>query len=404
MSRNIQDNILLEDSQIKKLLHNATLLGTHKNKKFLTYLFKKKIIRILGTDSISSTSTLTTITQDFFKILDLFEEKYKEQADLGFHYDKDIQEYIPYFKVLYPKFTITNSHGRQHEIRDLFVFHGFKWSNGAVHPYKLEGGRFSKTELEMISGYQQSHLGSNSNWKLNPFYCSKFCVGSDTDVSRMLAEFEVEMNIDRYELFLFCIDSMITWESLEGVPHQKMETIEKAGADLVQRINETYSRDIVKHILVNKIPLDVDFYVAEGLYKIRPNLRASNFIKEIILKKYTFVTAKTMIVSRVPNTFNTYLQMKSPTEQKKAKQTIIAKELYTIFRGRKIYAKVVKEDKRKEITISIDDYIVYPKFLENVITKLESRIYEKAVVKSATQIHNSRNNALRGVTSDTVSM
>jgi hypothetical protein len=81
---------------------------------------------------------------------------------------------------------------------------------------------------------------------------------------------------------------------------------------------------------------------------------------------------------------------------------LVATEDYTIFRGRKIYAKIVKEDERNETTISIEDYIVYPKFLENVLRKLESRIYEKAVVKSATQIHSSSNNANRGVTSNPI--
>ena len=83
---------------------------------------------------------------------------------------------------------------------------------------------------------------------------------------------------------------------------------------------------------------------------------------------------------------------------------ITATEEYTIFRGRKIYPKIVKEDRRNEVPISIEDYIVYPKFLENVIRKLESRIYEKAVVKSATRIHNSSSNAHRGFTPDTVSV
>ena len=402
MSRSIKDNPD-QRKNLKKVLNSATLLGTHKNKIFLGKLFDKGFIKIRGIEGLTINGMIAVKNQ-FFRILDLFEEKYKDQADLGFHYDEMAGYFIPYFKVIYPKFTITNSQGRTHEIRDLFVMHSFRYSNNSIHPYILEGGRFSKTDLEISSGYQQSHLGSLSGWKANPFYCGSFCVGSDTDVSRMLAEFEVEMDFDRYELFLFCVDSMITWESLEGVPYIKMETVKNANSQRVINSSERDENAVVKHILDYKMPLDVDFYVSNGLYKIHPNLRASDFIKKVVLKYMAFDIAKNILVTRVPNTFDNYLQMKAEGEVAKKLNKITATEDYTIFRGKKIYAKIVKEDKRNETPISIEDYIVYPKFLENVLTKLESRIYEKAVAKSAARIHDSSNNANRSFASDTVSM
>ena len=334
----------------------------------------------------------------------MFEEKYKGQADLGFHFDRALSLYMPYFKVFYPEFTISNSQNRTHEIKDLFVFHSFRYSHGSVHPYKLEGGRFSKTDLETTCGYQQSHLGSYKDWKSSPFYCSNFCIGSDTDVSLMLAEFEVEMDFDRYELFLFCVDSMITWESLEGVPYMKMENIKNANSNRVMSSQERDENKLIDYIIKEKIPLNVDFYVADNVYRMHPNLRASDFIKQIVLRLFTFDAAKSILVTKTPNTFDTYLQMKAEGAVAKKLNKLVATEDYTIFRGRKIFAKIVKEDKRNETPVSIDDYIVYPKFLENVLRKLESRIYEKAVVKSATEIHNSSSNAHRSVTSDTVSV
>lgn len=408
MSKSIKDNATREDYApknllIKSILNSATLLGIHKNKKFLEKLLDKRIIQIRGAGCLNSDEKLQVKSQ-FFRILDLFEEKYKGQADLGFHYDEQGGYFMPYFKVFYPKFTITNSQGRTHEIRDLFVFHGFKWTNGSIHPYELEGGRVSKTDLEISSGYQQSHLNSHSNWKNSPFHYSHFCIGFDTDVSLMLAEFEVEMDFDRYELFLFCVDSMITWESLEGVPFMRMENVKNANSMRVMSTSERYEDMVIKLIIDEKMPLDVDFYVADNTYKIHPNLRASDFIKKIVLKYMSFDVAKTILVSKVQNTFDHYLQMKPSKTAVKSLNKIAATGEYTIFRGRKIYAKIVKEDKRNEAPISVEDYIIYPKFLENVLKKLESRIYEKAVVKSATKIYNSSSNANNSVTSDTVSM
>jgi hypothetical protein len=407
MSKNIKDNIDPNHTTSKKytknILNNATLLGIHKNKKFLEKLFDKEIIQIK--DAINLTSVEKSLFKSqFFRILDLFEEKYKGEADLGFHYNLGTGYFIPYFRVLYPKFTITNSQGKIHEIRDLFVFHSFKWTNGFIHPYNLEGGRFSKTDLEITSGYQQSHLTSHSNWEKEPFYCSKFCVGHETDVSLMMAEFEVEMDYDRYELFLFCVDSMITWESLEGVPYIKMEVVKNADSTRVTSSQNTYENTIIKHIMNEKILLDVDFYIADGLYKIHPNLKASDFIKKIVLKCMPFDKAKTILVSKVPNTFDNYLEMKTEGHVAIDFNRLVTTEDYTIFRGRKIYAKVVKEDRRKKVPISIEDYIVYPKFLKNVLRKLESRIYEKAVVESTTKIYNSSSDAHRSVKSDTISV
>lgn len=397
MSRSIRDNNPEQDL-IKTILNNATLLGLHKNKKFLERLFDKETIKIKGTLGIDKTK----VKADFFKILDLFEEKYKGQADLGFLYEDGY--FIPYFKVIYPKFTITNSHGRSHEIRDLFVYHSFKWTNGAVHPYKLEGGRLSKTDLEVTSSYQQSHLSSHSSWKDNPLYCSYFCVGGDTDVSRMMAEFELDMDIDRYELFLFCVDSMVTWESLEGVPFLRMEVVKNANNLRVNSFNIMYTEDIVHLILSEKVPLDVDFYISNGMYKIQPNLRASEFIKKLVLRKFTFDKYKSILVTRQANTFDQYLQMRPEGAVATSLNKITATEEYIIFRGRKVYPRIIREDRRNQKPISIEDYIVYPNFLEDVIRKLESRIYEKAVVKNTTRLYHTISNANRGVTSDTISV
>ena len=364
----------------------------------ITGLIDKATIKIKGTLGIDKTK----VKADFFKILDLFEEKYKGQADLGFLYEDGY--FIPYFKVIYPKFTITNSHGRSHEIRDLFVYHSFKWTNGAVHPYKLEGGRLSKTDLEVTSSYQQSHLSSHSSWKDNPLYCSYFCVGGDTDVSRMMAEFEVDMDIDRYELFLFCVDSMVTWESLEGVPFLRMEVVKNANNLRVNSFNIMYTEDIVHLILSEKVPLDVDFYISNGMYKIQPNLRASEFIKKLVLRKFTFDKYKSILVTRQANTFDQYLQMRPEGAVATSLNKITATEEYIIFRGRKVYPRIIREDRRNQKPISIEDYIVYPNFLEDVIRKLESRIYEKAVVKNTTRLYHTISNANRGVTSDTISV
>lgn len=386
-----------------KIIHNAMLMNTHKDKDFLQYLFDRGVLHFFEWANPNQEAI-----NEFFKLLDLFEEKYKHLYDLGFYGGNN--EFTLYFKVLYPEFTITNSLGEMHEIRDLFVVHPIAYgkdSEGKGHIYTKHplGGRLSKTQIETKAGYQQSHLSGidHITWKANPFDSSPFCVGGDTDVSRMIAEFKVEMDWDRYELYLFCIDSMVTWESLEGVPYRKMADIKNAFNNKVTNFNSNNGKKIINKIIADKLPLNLDFYIENGIFKIKPNEKANDFIKQIILQTYSFDNYKTILVTRVPNTFDQFLQLRDSQQQNEV-FTILYPKRYTLFRGQKIFAKIIKEDKRKDPIIPLEEAIVYPKFLNYVLSELESRIYGKAVTKSGIKIYNSLSNAHRSVTSDTISM
>ena len=81
-------------------------------------------------------------------------------------------------------------------------------------------------------------------------------MGGDTDVSRMIAEFQVEIDWDRYELYLFCVDSMVTWESLEGVPYMKIATIKTALNNQVNSVNRNYVTRVISYIEKEKLPLN----------------------------------------------------------------------------------------------------------------------------------------------------
>lgn len=394
---NIEDYKLPNYNAQAKFVHNTMLLGRHRNKKFLQRLYDKGILHLYDRYEPEQSHI-----DEFFRFLDLFEAKYKDNFDLGLHYDGC--DFYPYFKVIYPEFIITNSYRREHTIRDLVVIHQVAYRNGHVYTKHPMGGRLSKTLLEIVAGYQQSHLGSRSGWNKNPFNdYSRFCVGGDTDVSRMIAEFEVEIDWDRYELYLFCIDSMITWESLEGVPYIKIQVIPEALNNLVTAVSKHCINKVVNYIEREKLPLDVNFYIAGNRYRIRPDERANAFIKEIVLKVCNFSEYKNILVSRVPNTFNQFLQMKAEGTNI-SEFEIQVKDQYMIFRGEKRYAKMIKKDQREEQTLYIEDYNVYPNFLKDVLKQFECRIYEKAVTKSGIKIQNSRNNANRSVTSDTVSV
>ena len=219
----------------------------------------------------------------------------------------------------------------------------------------------------------------------------------------MISEFEVEIDWDRYELYLFCIDSMITWESLEGVPYIKMASIKEALNNKVTGVNKNGVNKVVNYIEKEKLPLDVNFYIADNRYRIRPDERANAFIKKIVLKVCNFSEYKNILVSRVPNTFDQFFQMKAEGTNT-SEFEIQFKDQYMIFRGEKRYAKMIKKNQKEQQTLNIEDYNVYPNFLKDVLKQFEYRLYEKAITKSRIKIQNSCSNANRSVTSDTISV
>jgi hypothetical protein len=383
-------------SVLHNLVYNAEMMNIHTNKHLIEYLFYEKFIDITIPDNF-----LPFCCKQFIEIVDLFYAKYKDNCQLSFI--RDLNEYTPIIKVLYPEIEIVNSKGKKHLIKDLFVIHSFAYRDGHLYPLRPKGCRGKTTIKEQAARYRHSHLPTMDNWIDSPFRLDNFCIGSDTEVSRMLAELEIEMELDRYELFLFCIDTMVNWESLEGVPHISLEHVENALSKRVYHVDNYVIDKLVNRIISSKIRLDVDFYVDENSYKILENKRSNDFIKKVVLDSVPYENYKKILVTRIPNTNGHYLELASPVTTT-IKVRKYHKDSYTIFRGRKYYPSTITTDPKEETTIPMDDCIVYPNFLKNVLRKLELKIYRKAVTKSAIKLFNQGNNAARGTKSNTVSV
>jgi hypothetical protein len=102
----ISDHHLATYNGLGKIVHNAMLMNTHKDKDFLQFLFDKGKLHFISYNNPNQKAI-----NEFFRLLDLFEAKYKSFYDLGFHTKDGYLQ--PYFKVLYPKFTIENSAGER---------------------------------------------------------------------------------------------------------------------------------------------------------------------------------------------------------------------------------------------------------------------------------------------------
>ena len=375
-------NILTPLSARENVLNNAYLMGISSTRNWFEKILNLRI-GVPGS-TLRNRCQFEKYKNSMLKMFDIYKGHYKE------YFDVQIVDGTILFKILYPEFTISNSEGRSHPIKDLMVIHSFSFNEteGHVHPARIQGMRLTRTSEEIYTGYKHSHIhiSNISDYMSYPFSISYFCIGNETDLSLLEAEFEVMMDYERIELYLFVIDSMVQWESLEGVPYIRMSKIYDENFKTVTNINVAYANRVVQHIEENRLTLDVDFYYAEGRYKIKPNRKASDFIKKIVLEillpeQYEFILA---LYSPSLKSF-LGLSVKGAAKSAPKVDEQGGEIPYTFFNGVKRYCKAIEmnPEERKNKKTPIEDYIIYPEFLNYVTRKLEERLFKKTSTSSA---------------------
>lgn len=128
--------------------------------------------------------------------------------------------------VKYPSITITNSEGKSHNIKDLFIKTSFNCQGQPTGNFTM--GRSTYNYSELIAGYRHSHYpsfrvkaGRLKSWETT-------CLGTGTlSVSiGMLRKSTVE-EFDEVAIMAYFadVDAYVAWESLEGVPYIKFSSI-----------------------------------------------------------------------------------------------------------------------------------------------------------------------------------
>lgn len=155
------------------------------------------------------------------------------------------------FFILFPKVEIKNSFQMSHNIKDLVV--RFKFIIGCIQrepsgdysflqPYYcfyngLQGTRLSVYDVEYLENYLHSHLPSLDTDYLFDRDCinwtsafQKFCLGS-SNVGENLAvcydrsSSNPELSTEKFEYFLNCLQTYVSYESLEGRPYKYIDRI-----------------------------------------------------------------------------------------------------------------------------------------------------------------------------------
>lgn len=373
-------------SNWEKIVESINLNGLAGSERILKILVRKQWL-YFGDEQVQETDL-----PQILGFMSVLKEHYGDNFDCTLRAsgsnDFEIQ-----FKTLYPKVTITNSRGKEIVITDLMIVHPFGCHTFSrnlrvFYPQRIIGTRLSVAEVQFQSRYYHSHLpgiGANTNGAVAPFIVNSFCLGGDL-LAVMFTEFEAEVNLkrtlvnlERYEAMLYAIDSFVRWESLEGVPHIRMETVSNKGA-----LVSSFNRDLTKvfiEILKTKERVDLDFYVKDNKVFIDPTVKSHDFIRKIVLEEMDDKAKLNLLCVYDETRRNYYYREKTGHKPYTVLKYRSEEDYFTIFKGEKRKLKLIKDDSEK--TKVLDEHCsINPHFLKDVFRELENRLQESQVLQS----------------------
>lgn len=160
-------------------------------------------------------------------LTEIFEDNWDIQEDF------DDYKYNMSLILRFPEVTIRNGRRGKRVLYDLFV--RLKFNEKLVLTEGMHGRRGSVTYSEYKTGYRHSHLPSSSSHTENiSSICDwkKFCLGS-SEIAAIQRDWKIDrdssigeaFNIIQFELFMYQIQAYVSWESLGGGPHIRMENV-----------------------------------------------------------------------------------------------------------------------------------------------------------------------------------
>ena len=386
--------------------------NNHKKLHFLKYLSSQGLMPV-GSE------------ENLHEMIKIFEQKFQGNQDLAFEVkeEEDCFKLYPYFKVLYPEIEITNTKKEKHTIKNLVVVFPLKWDS-YFKKWKIDdmrGLRLTLSYLELSKSYHHSHLNSSSVTDyFKSMTSSKFCLGSST-LGMSIAEYNTESNKEQSNLvlegILYTLDTYVTWESLEGVPHNYIRNLLPFGGTAVDGSTsylDSHSLKVVDFLKENKIPLALDYGVMNDSIFIKNSLENAEFFKGIL--QNSLISERYSLQREYlcfPSQGDTFLQATSnfyPIPQVRD----LAKEYeqfylhnlskpFTFFNGRK-HSLVFSFYMEKKIQKDEQNIIIYPKFLKHVYRKLESQIQKARLRSQAVKYIIAIRGAKRSIRQDQVTL
>ena len=301
--------------------------------------------------------------------------------------DNKFQYYTLSVKILFPKFTIKNQDDKTHQIRDLIVVFELGINTNTVdfsiYPKWLHGTRATINYAEAFCGYMHSHLNSRTNISYSLcLNASSFCTGdSSTEINTIREDLFMEGYVEeKFEMYLYMLQTFVEYESIEGVPYIRMSKIVNSGKDIT--IAEEYCQnDILEKYKTFKDYLnftDINYTYVNGKYQVLNDLKLQSMYRRTILACINEDSLKYYLVKRTVDNTLVGLSKSSSivgTESFKDDYGVTA---YTMIQGRKIEFKIDGEP----VKIDVGSYILHPNLDDYARKQMEQQLYEKGVKRN----------------------
>lgn len=175
--------------------------------------------------------------------------------------------------ILYPEITLTNSDGTTHVIKDLVVKFRIRLTSTEfkLTEHAIYGKRMTKNVAEWARGYEHSHLPLKSPHHTDTGY-QTFCLGySQIKITLdRLIRYDKDTCLDQFELLLHQTDEYVSWESLEGGPHDLMANIVLNNNNSIINISQVSAATYKLFEKISQLPINIVKY-GEHL-KLNPSL------------------------------------------------------------------------------------------------------------------------------------
>lgn len=345
------------------------------------------------------------IANQFDNILTILNEKYIENWDIHYELSQE-NKILPYIVLRYPEVILENQHGKSHTIKEIYLYLPLIVNNNfQLIVTDIRSNRFEYTIEEWFSGYRHSHLPSRPSAKIaiGMYYASSFCMGNGTDLDNLISEVfldsEYTFNPLAFETLLYNIDSLLEWESEEGVPYIRISTISLSNSENQRTIpKEFYENKYENYIEDMIIGLeDVPSYFSDVKTTISDSKLSiiidQEFIDMLIprLARQAFGSNDrhflvTLNLDEDASASTHYLAYEEAVEIPQTQEIIDSltnddgEKVYFIFRDIERYVKITSTD-----TIYQTDertYNIHPSFLKHFTNIFNKYINEKAITRS----------------------
>jgi len=361
-----------QDNTIQKLINSVKLSGLSKSISLIEKLVNSD--KILFKDYRDSYIIPNSEQKEAYiiaikEIIQSLDITHGDNWDFDWIYKIDKICLIPV--IHFPKYTIQNSGGTSRQLKDTFIgieftFKSYDDENNEFrykyYPERPCGFRTTLKSDEATNGYIHSHLPPSRG--STDLVFNRFCIGN-AELEQLGMEMQTLEEADPPTLMLYLISlkTLLEWESLEGVPHKYIDKIVQNNNSI--RYNNVLFQTAYRYIRENDIKYD--FFIDENVYKVRYNKRLHDSIKQKFIDSDD-AELQRILVKEERHTYSSYENIISKTNKKVLNN-------YYIFNGKKYYMTI--EPIRQGIEGQhINEFIVYPKFINDVIQKVQSRLFE----------------------------